>query len=492
GEISRAKAFWEKRDVDKVFNTVLGHLNHLKMVLKKNTATDKGWYVQGLKLLESLDCCPPASAQDSVVQVVIGTGELDLTLEVSSCPGGFLLPDISQPSPSCSPSSSPLPPSNGSPGSAAPPAGREELLPSLSPVHLQFLPHSCCEVTHAHTHTHTHTQYGPTLMVLVSPLQACLSTLPSMPQSLPLFWGQNPLKIPLLCGFKRLTARPLMSPGEGAEDWGVVYKAPCGLSLCSYEDVMCFLWATGSYDILRVDFFTFNTSVRLDPPRSIGPQRPELDLSRGAEPTPVELCPGDAGARPPDFRYRKDRWPHGCFLSRCEPPSNESGPLGARTLFSALQAALAGGPQPASPASGDETAAQEKTAAATESSPEAAAVHGVNGAKTERKRLKRAMTVEDINFLDASKEGNVGRFINHSCQPNLFLQNVFTDSHDPSFPVIAFFTMVKAGAELTWNYSADTLRKREVPCLCGGGGCHGHFSIEESLCDVCEADGETR
>ena len=39
----RAKAFWEKSDVDKVFSKVLGHLNHLKMVLKKNTATDKGW-----------------------------------------------------------------------------------------------------------------------------------------------------------------------------------------------------------------------------------------------------------------------------------------------------------------------------------------------------------------------------------------------------------------------------------------------------------------
>lgn len=29
----------------------------------------------------------------------------------------------------------------------------------------------------------------------------------------------------------------------------------------------------------------------------------------------MELCLGDGGARPPDFRYRKERWPHGCFLS---------------------------------------------------------------------------------------------------------------------------------------------------------------------------------
>ena len=65
----------------------------------------------------------------------------------------------------------------------------------------------------------------------------------------------------------------------------------------------------------QVEFFTFNAAVRLDPPLAAGPRLPELDLSRGLEPAPVELCPGVAGARPREFRYRKDRWPHGCFLS---------------------------------------------------------------------------------------------------------------------------------------------------------------------------------
>ena len=64
-----------------------------------------------------------------------------------------------------------------------------------------------------------------------------------------------------------------------------------------------------------MEFFTFNAAVRLDPPLAAGPRLPELDLSRGLEPAPVELCLGVAGARPRDFRYRKDRWPHGCFLS---------------------------------------------------------------------------------------------------------------------------------------------------------------------------------
>ncbi|KAI3366189.1 hypothetical protein L3Q82_010002 [Scortum barcoo] len=84
-----------------------------------------------------------------------------------------------------------------------------------------------------------------------------------------------------------------------------------------------------------------------------------------------------------------------------------------------------------------------------------------------------------------------GVYIAHSCQPNLFIQSVFTDTHDPAYPVIAFFSSraVKAGTELTWDYSADTHRKQEVPCLCGSSSCRGQFTIEETLCDVCEVEG---
>lgn len=40
---------------------------------------------------------------------------------------------------------------------------------------------------------------------------------------------------------------------EGGEETGdVVYKAPCGQSLRNHDDVMCFLLATESYDVLQV------------------------------------------------------------------------------------------------------------------------------------------------------------------------------------------------------------------------------------------------
>uniref|UniRef100_A0A3Q3NBJ5 Histone-lysine N-methyltransferase SETDB2 n=1 Tax=Mastacembelus armatus TaxID=205130 RepID=A0A3Q3NBJ5_9TELE len=520
----------------------------------------------------------------------------------SVCPAEPLPTHFSNHSPSLSPSSS-LSACNGPPSPAAPPAGREELLPPLVPLQLQYQPHSCSK--------------------------ACLTGLPSMPQSMPPFWGQNPLKVPLLCGFKRLSAMPL-SPREGG-DLDIVYKAPCGQSLRNHDDVARFLLATESYDILRLDFFTFNPYVQLNPPLVAGPRRPELDLSLGREPTPVELCAGNDGARPPDFRYRKDRWPHGCFLSntpmlfkaccdctdgcnssRCtcvamttggrtythhrltEPiPSGlyECGPWcgcdrarcqnrlvqggirvrlqvfqtsdrgwGVRcrddldlgtfvciyagvvlqrvlspvepppqklirtdlpsddevevvTEWLALpvlkrQSSLLETPLSASPIlhipvvqkptdDGDKVRvlgfSQESKVATTTASPRSAA-NWTKSDMSEQKSLKRAVE-ENVYFLDASKEGNVSRFLNHSCQPNLFVQNVFTDTHDPGFPIMAFFTdrVVKAGTELTWNYCADTetasLQKQEVPCLCGSSACQGLYTIKEDLRDVCEVEG---
>ncbi|XP_048197352.1 histone-lysine N-methyltransferase SETDB2 isoform X2 [Perognathus longimembris pacificus] len=80
-----------------------------------------------------------------------------------------------------------------------------------------------------------------------------------------------------------------------------------------------------------------------------------------------------------------------------------------------------------------------------------------------------------VFLLDASKEGNVGRFLNHSCCPNLFVQNVFVETHDRNFPLVAFFTnrYVKARTELTWDYGyeAGTMPDKEILCQCGVNNC---------------------
>lgn len=50
--------------------------------------------------------------------------------------------------------------------------------------------------------------------------------------------------------------------------------------------------------------------------------------------------------------------------------------------------------------------------------------------------------------------------------------------------------VVKAGTELTWDYSTHVEQKQEVPCLCGSKDCTGHFAIEEKLCEMCEAEAQ--
>ncbi|ODM88374.1 Histone-lysine N-methyltransferase SETDB1 [Orchesella cincta] len=47
---------------------------------------------------------------------------------------------------------------------------------------------------------------------------------------------------------------------------------------------------------------------------------------------------------------------------------------------------------------------------------------------------------KDCFTVDATIKGNVARFFNHSCDPNLFMQRVFHKTHDPRFPTLAFFT----------------------------------------------------
>ena len=84
---------------------------------------------------------------------------------------------------------------------------------------------------------------------------------------------------------------------------------------------------------------------------------------------------------------------------------------------------------------------------------------------------------EDVYIMDAKSIGNIGRYLNHSCNPNVFVQNVFVDTHDLRFPWIAFFTshFVRAGGELCWdyNYEVGSIPGKELYCSCGSEYCRG-------------------
>ena len=70
----------------------------------------------------------------------------------------------------------------------------------------------------------------------------------------------------------------------------------------------------------------------------------------------------------------------------------------------------------------------------------------------------------EVNYtVDARWFGGCGRFLNHSCEPNLDIVSVFCDLHDVNLPRIAFFASenIKARTELTYDYGYQV-----CSCLC--------------------------
>lgn len=86
---------------------------------------------------------------------------------------------------------------------------------------------------------------------------------------------------------------------------------------------------------------------------------------------------------------------------------------------------------------------------------------------------------EDVYIMDAKIIGNIGRYLNHSCAPNVFVQNCFVDTHDLRFPWVAFFAQchIPAGQELCWDYAyiVDQVKGKEIYCECGAETCRGRL-----------------
>ncbi|WOL07218.1 histone-lysine N-methyltransferase, H3 lysine-9 specific SUVH4-like [Canna indica] len=86
--------------------------------------------------------------------------------------------------------------------------------------------------------------------------------------------------------------------------------------------------------------------------------------------------------------------------------------------------------------------------------------------------------------IDAAEYGNVGRFVNHSCSPNLYAQNVLYDHDDRRIPHIMLFAAenIPPLQELTYhyNYKVDEVydaegNKKRKDCYCGSPECTGRL-----------------
>ncbi|PIA55585.1 hypothetical protein AQUCO_00700118v1 [Aquilegia coerulea] len=80
------------------------------------------------------------------------------------------------------------------------------------------------------------------------------------------------------------------------------------------------------------------------------------------------------------------------------------------------------------------------------------------------------------HVLDATRYGNVSRFINHSCSPNLICYQVLVESMDCQLAHIGFYASrnIAVGEELAYNYREKQLLSRGHTCYCSAPNCQGH------------------
>ncbi|KAI3976041.1 hypothetical protein MKX01_016724 [Papaver californicum] len=79
--------------------------------------------------------------------------------------------------------------------------------------------------------------------------------------------------------------------------------------------------------------------------------------------------------------------------------------------------------------------------------------------------------------ISAKNMGNVARFMNHSCSPNVFWQLVLHGQNKDSFPHIMFYAIkhIPPMTELTYDYSKCGKKKQ---CFCGSANCRSFFGQE--------------
>ncbi|KAK8124836.1 SET domain-containing protein [Apiospora kogelbergensis] len=81
------------------------------------------------------------------------------------------------------------------------------------------------------------------------------------------------------------------------------------------------------------------------------------------------------------------------------------------------------------------------------------------------------MSLSKHEFVDATKKGNLGRFCNHSCNPNCYVDK-WVVGNKLRMGIFAS-CKVQAGEELVFNYNVDRYGADPQPCYCAEPNCIG-------------------
>ena len=88
-----------------------------------------------------------------------------------------------------------------------------------------------------------------------------------------------------------------------------------------------------------------------------------------------------------------------------------------------------------------------------------------------RRRHFYFMALSDGEVIDATRRGNLSRFLNHSCEPNIKTEKWTVDGE----LCIGLFALrdIQAGEELTFDYQFQRDGEKALPCHCGAPSCKG-------------------
>ncbi|XP_035513613.1 histone-lysine N-methyltransferase SETD1B-A-like [Morone saxatilis] len=81
--------------------------------------------------------------------------------------------------------------------------------------------------------------------------------------------------------------------------------------------------------------------------------------------------------------------------------------------------------------------------------------------------------VDQDTIIDATKCGNLARFINHSCNPNCYAKIITVESQKKI--VIYSRQPISINEEITYDYKFP-IEETKIPCLCGADGCRGSLN----------------
>ena len=81
--------------------------------------------------------------------------------------------------------------------------------------------------------------------------------------------------------------------------------------------------------------------------------------------------------------------------------------------------------------------------------------------------------IDDDTAIDATKKGNLARFVNHCCDPNCFARVIPVGN---SKKIVLYSKRdIAVGEEITYDYKFP-IEEEKIPCLCGSAKCRGFLN----------------